>query len=432
MIPPLSRRAVLRGAGAIVALPWLEAMRRSAWADDLPPSRLVVWFVPNGMYPPQFRPPTEGAGYQLSPVLQPLGALSSQVTVISGLANRPAMVPRAEEHCYCTGSVLTCVAPVPLSGASARNGRSMDQFAADVIGAGTPHRSLALGSESAGICTMPWCAGGAHISWSDANAPAGKLTEPRAVFHLLFGTGPEGLDLEQQQRRARYRHLIVDRVADDAQRLQARLGAADRQTLDAWLTGLFEVERRIDPAPASQCDAPPTPGDALDTPSHVAVMNELMALALQCGQTNVLTYMLGNARSVRPYPFLGWNGPHHGYSHHAGAPYDLAALQAIGAWEVARFAAFVQRLADVPEGNGTLLDHTAALFLSGMGDPDPHYPIELPVMVAGGAALGLNPGRHVALPTERPLAELHLELLAAVGAPRATFGADGLQPLGVL
>ena len=444
MTTRLTRRALFGAAGAALAIPLLESLspRRAAQAGvPLLPRRIIVWYVPcgiNGSSANAFRPVTAGADYALPPMLAPLAALRSEVLVLSGLANRPAQASYlgvndgAGDHARGTGSFLTNARIVKTEGAGVRNGVSFDQVAAAAIGAETRLPSLQLGIDggaATGGCDSGYsCAYARNISWSDATTPVPKLTNPAVVFDQLFAGG------ESEALRARrqvYQSSVLDYVLDDAARLSPRLGQTDRQKLDQYLTAVRELERRIlSAAGPTTCVAPPRPVDGLAFADLVGVMNQLMAMALRCDATRVITFMLGNAGSSRDYSFAGAAGAHHELSHHMSDPAKLAKLQTIGTWEVQQFAALLGLLDGMREPDGTsLLDNTAVLISSEIGDGNSHPHAALPVLVAGRCGGALTPGRHVVYADERPIANLYLALLQAVGASTRSFGLEGTRVL---
>jgi hypothetical protein len=440
----ITRRALLGGAGVALSIPLLESLwpRRSATAGvpELP-RRLVVWYVPcgiNGSTPNAFRPATAGAAYALPPMLAPLAALRSEVLVLSGLANRPAQASYlgvsdgAGDHARGTGSYLTNARIVKTEGAGVRNGVSFDQVAAAAVGSSTRLPSLQLGVDggaATGGCDSGYsCAYARNISWADATTPVPKLTNPAVVFDRLFAGG------ESESLRARrevYQASVLDYVRDDATRLQSALGATDRHKLDQYLTAVRELERRILASGVSaSCTAPPRPVDGLAFTDHVGVMNQLTAMALRCDATRVVTFMLGNAGSSRDYSFIGAPGAHHELSHHMSDPDKLAKLQTIGTWEVRQFANLLTQLDAMREPDGTsLLDNTAVLFSSEIADGNSHTHSGLPVLLAGRCGGALDPGRHVVYAEERPIANLYLALLRALGSSATSFGLEGTRVL---
>jgi hypothetical protein len=437
---PLSRRTLLRGAGAAVALPLLEGMlpraARAASSGGGPGGarRLVVFYVPCGMHMEAWTPKEAGAGYALTPLLQPLAPVKEHVLVVSGLANRPAYPDVPAPHTGGTGSFLTA-RKVGADGAL-RNGVSMDQVAARQLGALTPFPSLELGLDgsAAGVCEGGYsCAYLSNISWASETLQTSKEVNPHALFARLFGGGE--LTTAEAERRRRLRTSVLDAVRSDAERLSVQLGVDDRRRMDEYLTAVRELERRLQAQGASATCEPGAPPGALPPgpsgmPAHAAAMMDLMALALRCDQTRVITFMLGNGASARQFPFLGVSGQHHALSHHQGDPAKVASLVRIGTWEVEQLSSFLQRLLAVRAPDGTtLLDDTVVLFSSEMGDGNTHERRDLPVLLAGRAGGRLHPGRHLRLPAETPLANLHLTLLSLLDVPLERFGEDGTQRL---
>lgn len=437
---PLTRRALLGSAGVALAIPALESLlpRPSAQAQPrVIPRRLLIYYVPNGMNGSStgaFRPTATGRDYALTPILEPIGALRSEVLVLSGLSNRPAAASYGGtndgpgDHARGTGSFLTCARLRKTEGTNIQNGISVDQVAAGAVGMSTRFPSLQLGVDggaSAGNCDSGYsCAYARNISWASATTPLPKLTNTATIFDRLFAGGE---DAAARARRQAYQSSVLDYVRQDATRLQPRLGATDRRKLEEYLDSVREVERRVSMgAGARACATPPRPSDGMDFQRTLAVHHELMALAFQCDHTRVITFMLGNAGSGRNYAFLGADGGHHELSHHQRDARKLAALQTIGAFEVRQFAALLGRLRTLTESDGSgLLDHCAVLFSSEISDGDAHNHTNLPVLLAGRCGAQLDPGRHVAFTGDPPIANLYLALLKALGVRAERFGAEG-------
>ncbi len=444
MTTKLTRRALFGAAGVALSIPLLESVapRRSAVAGvPVPPRRLIVWYVPNGINGSTanaFRPLAAGAGYALTPMLMPLSPLRSQFSVLTGLSNRPAQASYmgsndgAGDHARGTGSFLTGARIAKTEGAGVRNGVSFDQVAAASIGASTRLPSLQLGVDggsATGGCDSGYsCAYARNISLAGATTPVPKLTNTAVIFDRLFASGESAA---LRARREAYRTSVLDYVRGDAERLQPRLGATDRQKLDEYLTAVRELERRImASAEATTCETPPRPVDGLAYAETVTVMNSLMAMALRCDVTRVITFMLGNAGSSRDYAFAGAAGAHHELSHHMSDPEKLARLQTIGTWELRQFAALLTLLDGMHEADGSsLLDHSAVLFSSEISDGNGHWHHGLPVILAGRCGGELSPGRHVVYSEERPIAMLYLALLRALGVTASSFGLEGTRAL---
>jgi hypothetical protein len=426
--------------GVALAVPVLESLlpRRSAAAQPRTiPRRLLIYYVPNGMNGSTtgaFRPSGTGRDYALTPILEPLGDLRGEVLVLSGLSNRPAAASYAGsndgpgDHARGTGSFLTCARLRKTEGTNIQNGISVDQVAAGAVGMATRFPSLQLGVDggaSAGNCDSGYsCAYARNISWASATTPLPKLTSPGTIFDRLFAGGEEAA---ARARRQAYQASVLDYVREDATRLQGRLGATDRRKLEEYLTSVREVERRVAMGAGGRVCAPPArPAEGMDFSRTLGVFHELMALAIQCDQTRVLTFMLGNAGSGRNYAFLGADGGHHELSHHQRDARKLAALQTIGAFEVRQLALLLGRLRSLTESDGsTLLSHTAVLFSSEISDGDAHNHTNLPVLLAGRLGGQLDPGRHVVYPGDPPIANLYLALLKGMGVTAARFGVEG-------
>jgi hypothetical protein len=433
MSPAWTRRAFLRGAGVALALPLLPSLLpRAARSEDRPPVRLVFWYVANGIHMPAWRPTRTGEGYDLPLILAPLAPVQAHVSVLSGLTNLAGRFNVPGDHARGTGCFLTCERPLLTADANILNGISVDQVAAQAVGSATPYPSLQLGLEaggSAGNCDSGYsCAYTRNISWADERTPLPKLHDPRVVFDRLFG-GVEGSDPAESDRRRALRLSVLDAVAEDARALQGRASASDRAKLDQYLTGVREVERRVQEFDGAVCDAPQRPIDT-DVPGRAAAMNGLMTAALQCDMTRFMSYMFANGGSGRSHTWIdGASGNHHGISHHQNEPGEHRKLEAINRWEVSMFADFIARLADVEEADGSrLIDNTLVYFSSEISDGNRHNHDDLPTLLAGAGGGAARPGRHLDLRGE-PVANLFLSMLRAVGVERSSFGMDGTRPL---
>lgn len=437
---PLSRRAFLGGAGAAVALPFLDAMRPGlAWGQgrprgETPPKRFLAWYVPNGIHMAAWTPVGEGREWALSPILEPLAPVREHVLVLSGLANLPSRPDGPGDHAAGTAGFLTARHVHKTEGADIRNGVSVDQVLAEQIGGDTRFPSLVLGLEGGGNvggCDSGYsCAYSRNISWAGPRTPVAKEINPRAVFDRLFQGVDPAATRAQIEKRRRYRRSILDFVLDDARRLHGKLGRSDQAKLDEYLTGIRALERQLEAVEdGPRCEPGARPDDGGNLAARVRQMNDLMALAFQCDLTRVATFMLGNGGSNRPYPFLGVNDGHHQISHHQGNPRNLEQLQAIDTWEVEQLAYLLQRLRSIDEGDGTLLDHCLVFFSSEIEDGDAHRHTNLPVLLAGKAGGAVTPARHVVYRDRPPIANLFVSIIRALGGRAETFGDDGTGPL---
>ncbi|MCA9540165.1 MAG: DUF1552 domain-containing protein [Myxococcales bacterium] len=438
---PLSRRAFLRGTGLALSLPFFDAMRPAmSWAGGaapVPPVRFIAFYVPCGIHMPAWWPATVGPDFEITPILEPAAPFRDRLLVLGGINNRPARPDGPGDHAAGTGSFLTAAHCFKTEGADIRNGQSIDQHIANAVGQGHRFPSLILGAEgggNAGGCDSGYsCAYSRNISWVDENTPAAKETRPVSVFNRLFAGAGDGVDAETLRKKQLYRRSLLDFVLDDAQRLQAKLGATDRGKLDEYLTGVRELERQIDLAEAQACDAGLRPERADDFRDTVRQMIDLTALTVECDLSPVVTFMLGNGGSNRAYPFLGIPEGHHQLSHHQGNVENHVKLQAIDTWEMEQFAYLLGRLDAIDEGNGTALDNSVIFFSSEIEDGNSHSHFDLPILVAGRAGGRLQSGQYVRFPGGRAdgpsMGNLFITLAGLCGAPAAAFGDDGLAPL---
>ena len=429
-----NRRAFLGGAGVAVALPFLASLRPRrvrAQAAEVK-RRLLVIYTPNGMNMADWTPAATGADYALTPILAPLSAIRSKVLVLSGIDNHPAESDGFGQHAPATASFLTCTHVAKSQ--EIANGVSMDQVAAGRLGAATRFASLQLGTDggsSAGGCDGGYsCAYTHNISWAGRGRPMPKMVSPRAVFDLLFA----GFDPDQtaaaRERRLLYDHSVLDAVAADADRIEGRLGASDRAKLDQYLTGVRELELRL--GTSAECAVAERPPEGIDFPVKVRLMLDLMALAIQCDLTRVVTFMMGNSISGHSFPWIGVPDAHHPLSHHQNDPGKLAKLTTIDRWEVEQMVYLAQKLDAMDDGDGaTVLDNSLIYFSSEVADGNRHENVNLPILLAGRAGSTIRPGRHVHYGDGR-LADLYISLLHHLGAPVDAFGDDGTQLIGQL
>jgi hypothetical protein len=439
----ISRRSALRGLGVTIALPLLEAMRPrpARGAAPQPPVRLAFVYAPNGKHMPDWTPKAEGAGFELPVTLAPLQAVKDDVLVLSGLAQRKACGngDGPGDHARAMATFLTGCQARKTGGADLRVGVSVDQVAAARVGRHTRFPSLEVGCEGGrdgGGCDHGYsCAYQTNLSWRTASTPAAKEVDPRLVFERLFGGRVRGGADADRARRERGRRSVLDFVAEDARHLQGRLGAADRRKLDEYLTGVRELEQRIERAqPVAEVGqahmARPT-GVPQNFQEHARLLGDLIALAFRADLTRVVTFVLGNDGSNRSYSEVGVPDGHHDLSHHGRDPAKYAKLKAINRFHVVQFAYLLERLKAAPEGGGTLLDACLVVYGSGISDGDRHNHDDLPILLAGRGGGTIHPGRHVRYPGGTPLNNLYLSLLERMGVPVPTFG-DSTGRLGAL
>ena len=433
----LPRRTFLRGAGATLALPLLDGMvpafaavRRSA-AKPVP--RLFTGYVPNGVIMDRWTPAAEGALTALPPTLEPLTPFRDKLLVVSGLADAPAFPLPGEgtgDHVRAAATFLTGVHPKKTDGPDIRGGTSMDQMAAGVLGRETVLASLELAidpNELIGACEAGWsCAYANTLSWRNPTTPLPMENQPRAVFERLFGDAD---DTTPEARRARLREdrSILDSLVREVADFQRVLGPGDRTKVTQYLDAIRDVERRIRLAETrSHRELPELarPGGGIpDTfEEHARVMLDLQVLAFQADLTRVVTFMMSREVSPRTYPELGIPDPHHGLSHHQNRPEQMAKLAKLNRHHVEQLAYFMEKLAATPDGDGTLLDQVLIQYGCGISDGNQHLHVNLPVLVAGGAAGAVEGGRHMRVAEETPLTNLQLAVLEKLGVPTEKLG----------
>lgn len=431
----LPRRTFLKGLGATIALPALDAMTPAlARASQAPavPARLVFTYVPNGVTLSDWRPAAEGVGFDLPRILKPLEGVRDDLMVLSGLAheNGKALGDGPGDHARAAASYLTGVHPKKTAGADIRNGISIDQVIAGELGSRTRFPSLELGcdeSRTVGNCDSGYsCAYTNSISWRGEALPMPPETNPRLVFERLFGTFDAGLPPEVRERRQMYRRSILDLVVDRTRSLEATLGPSDRRKLDEYLAGIREVEQRIAAAEQESREVEPwlekPSGVPIQFTDYVALMFDLQVLALQSNMTRIITMMVGREGSLRTYPEIGVPDPHHPLTHHGGKTDWVEKVTKINELHMQLFAAFVQKLKATPEGDGSLLDHTMVVYGSGLADGDRHTHEDLPVLLVGGRNAGLHPGRHLVYRSGTPMTNLYLTLADRMGVRPERIG----------
>lgn len=441
---PISRRTVLRGVGATLALPWLEAMlpsRRAMAATTLkPPLRMAVLYMPNGVNSEKWTPAGEGRDFTLSPTLEPLADFKSDILVLTNLWNRGSEA--SEGHYVKTSGFLTSTTITKTYGVDLScNGTSMDQVAAQRAGRQTPLPSLelAMDSISTGVdnnvgYTRVY---GSHISWAGPTRPLPREINSRHVYERLFrASQPQTAGTAQDK-------LLLDRVLSDANRLRDKLGVADRQRLDEYLQSVRSLEERVDRTAentrsewAPRCDLSAATRPEQDPATHtenVRWMLDMMALALQSDTTRICTFMFGNAVSGRNFSFLdGVRGGHHDISHHQKNAEKLEMYYLINRWHIEQYAYLLNKLRHMQEGEGTVLDNSMILFGAGLRDGDAHSPHNLPLVLGGRGGGRIAGGQHLVYEKDTALSNLYLCLLDAFGTPVEKF-ADSTGPLpGVL
>ena len=429
----LPRRTFLKGLGVSLALPMLDAMTPAlASAASKPsPTRLAFTYVPNGVTMEAWTPAESGAAFAFPRILKPLEAYRSQTLVLSGLAqvNANALEDGAGDHARAAACYLTGVHPKKTAGDDIHAGISVDQIAAQHIGADSRFPSIELGcddSRTVGNCDSGYsCAYTNSLSWRSPTSPMPPETNPRLAFERLFGGLDAGLDPAARAMRRRDRRSILDIVAERTSSLVVTLGASDRRKVDEYLTSVREIERRIEVAERDTTEVTPD----FEMPSGVPVlfadyaslMFDMQAIALQADLTRVSTLMLGREGSLRTYPEIGVPDPHHPLTHHRDNPEWIEKVTKVNVFHMEQFAKFVGKLASTPDGDGTLLDHTVIVYGSGIADGNKHTHENLPVLVVGGGA-GFKGHRHLVYDDNTPMTNFYLTLLDRVGVREDQIG----------
>ena len=418
----LPRRTVLRGIGSAIALPFLDGMVPAfstlGHAAAAPTKRLAIVYVPMGAYMKKWTPPTEGP-LELSEILQPLAPFKERALVISGLNMQNADSRDG-------GGVHSRIQPCWLTGMHAKRtegpdmevGISMDQVAARAIGGETQLESLELSLERAdtlGACDLGYtCAYTSTLAWRGPSTPMPMEHNPRAVFERLFGAS-DSTDPETRLSDIRRTRSILDSVVDDITRITAAVGPRDTAKIDEYLDAVRDIERRIEKAEQQIDQELPAMDQPVGVPREFAeytrLMFDLNALALQADLTRISTFMMGRELSVRTYPEIGVPEQHHGLSHHQNNIEKLEAQARLNTFHLVLFTHFLEKLEAVPDGDGSLLDHTMVLYGSGMSDSNLHLPNDVPTIVLGGSTFNITPDRHVRYPEGTPLTNLQLTLL---------------------
>ena len=426
----LSRRTVLRGAGAMLGLPLLDAMVpafmpivKSAAA---PIHRFQAVYAPNGMAMEYWTPAAVGNTFELTPILEPLAPFRNQLLVVSGLNSSWHAVHAGASGVFLTGT--------PRGGKSETDviaSTSMDQVLAQRFGDSTQLASLELSMDHkahAGECTAGLnCAYTQTISWRTPTMPLPMENNPRAVFERLFGDSGSP-DPAARLARMRESKSILDSVTEKLSDLRRELGPQDRSKLEEYTEAVRDVERRIQRAEEQTGVELPFVAQPQGAPAvfedHLALMFDLQLLALTCDLTRVVTFMLGREQSTRTYPQVGVPDAHHPLSHHQNQPDLIALMSRINTYHVKLFSDYVARLRATPDGDGSLLDQMTILYGSGLSNSTRHAADNLPLLLVGGGAGRLKGGRHLKYPPEITIANLHLTLLDKFDVPLEQFGAS--------
>ena len=423
----IPRRAFLRGAGAALALPFLDAMTPAFAAQGARPIRLSFIEVPNGIMMDKWTPVAEGTGFALTPVLEPLAQFRDRMLVIGGLdQNQAEALPNevGGDHPRACTAWLTGAHARMTSGADLRAGMSADQVAAMEFGKYTQLASLEAGLESAevvGACESAYsCAYYNTISWRNETTPLPMENRPRAIFERLFGDGGS-TDPALRLARIEENRSILDAVTEDVLRLRGKLAPADRGKIDQYLEAVRDVERRIQKAEAqADREIPQVTGPA-GIPAvfseYYKLMADLQVLAWQTDMTRVCTFQIGHEMSGRAYPETGFGDAHHSVTHHQGDREKIEKTIQINIFHAKMLSYYLERLRSTPDGDGSLLDHAMILYGSALSDGNLHLYTNLPLLLVAGGVGGIRGGRHLRYPAGTPMTNLLLTMLDKAGVP---------------
>src|SRR5580704_10299693 len=424
----IDRRAFLRGTGAVLALPLLDAMTPAFATGAARPTRMGFIEVPNGIMNLQNEWAPKAVGdLEITPILQPLADFKDRLLVMSGLDSQAAaglgFEPGGDHPRACT-AWLTGTHAKMTAGADLKAGVSVDQVAAKHFGKETQISSLEVGLESAeivGSCESAYsCAYYNTISWRDESTPLPMENRPRALFERLFGaagtTDPKVLAALRQEDRS-----ILDAVSGDVKRLRGKLGGKDRGKIDQYTDALRDVERRIQRAEAQKDrDIPALEGPG-GIPSvfsdYYKMMADLMVLACQTDMTRVITFQMGHEMSLRSYPELGFTDSHHSQTHHHGEGDKIAKVIQINTLHMKMLSYYLDKLRSTPDGDGSLLDHSMILYGAALSDANLHLYTDLPLMLVAGGVNGIKGGQHIRYPNRTPMSSLLLTMLDKAGVP---------------
>lgn len=448
----IPRRTFLRGAGVALGLPLLEAMGRvlpgasplaRATAESAPrirpPVRMACLYFPNGVWERSWHPAVPGPDYPMPFALEPLQPHRDQLLVFSGLDK--AHSHGGDGHYAKTANFLTGLHVRKTTGKNLDvGGMSIDQLCAGRLGHLTPLPSLELGIDPviSGIDTNVGYTRlyGSYISWRSPSIPVAREIQPRLAYERLFGVFRAARQADAGESRGQQdQQALLDLVLEDARDLRRQLGRDDQFKLDEYLDSVRGVEKRLGffsradrrewHSQWTAADPPAAPvGAPGDHQEHVRLMLDLIVLAFQTDATRISTFMFANDVSGKNFSALipGVAGGHHELSHHQDKPEKYEPYSKINRWHAAQLAYLLDKMAAIPEGEGTLLDHSMVLFGSSFSDGNRHDPSNLPILLAGRGGGSVRPGRHLASPKGTPLCNLYVSLLERMGTPVEAFG----------
>ena len=429
----LSRRTMLRGMGAAIGLPVLDAMAPAMASSKLPgkaPVRMAFVYVPNGIDMRNWNPTWEGPLQALPRILKPLEPLKSEITLLGNLThnNGRALLDGAGDHGRCCGAYLTGMQPKKTM-VDIKAGISCDQIVARQIGSQTRFPSLEIGLEDArqaGDCDSGYsCAYTNNLAWRSESQPLPPILDPRALFERLFGSGAE-LTPEQRRRQAKFRRSILDFAAEDTRKLQTNLGPTDRRKLDEYLSSIRDIERQIERA--EQDNSQVNPGMAkpygvpADFAEHFKLMTDMITVAFQADLTRVLTFLVTREGTSRAYRELGIPDGHHPLTHHRNDPEMMEKVCRINEYHVRQLAAWFLKLQSIKEGDSNILENSMIVYGAGLADGNRHSHEDLPTLIAGRGGKFFKPGRRILYRKETPMSNLFLTMMDRMDVKADHFG----------
>ena len=423
----IPRRTFLRGTGASLALPVLDAMTAAFAAQPVRPIRLAFIEVPNGIMMDKWTPATEGAGFALTPILEPLAQFRDRMLVLSGLDQQQSAALGFEiagDHPRACTAWLTGAHAKMTSGADLRAGISVDQVAAREFGKYTQLGSLEVGLESSevvGSCESAYsCAYYNTISWRNDTTPLPMENRPRAIFERLFGDAGRS-DAKTRLAQRQDERSILDSVTEEVKRLRGMLGGSDRGKIDQYLEAVRDLERRMQLAEKQGDHELPQIAGPAGVPQvfseYYKLMADLMVLAWQTDMTRVCTFQIGHEMSGRAYPEVGFGDAHHSVTHHQGDPEKIAKVIQINIFHTKMLAYYLDKLRSTPDGDGSLLDHAMILYGGALSDGNLHLFTDLPLLLVAGGVGGIEGGRHIRYPRGTPMGNLLLTMLDKANVP---------------
>ena len=429
----LSRRTLLRGVGAAIALPVLDAMAPAMAASKLPgkpPVRMAFVYVPNGIDMRNWNPAWEGANQELPRILKPLEPLRNEITLLGNLThnNGRALLDGAGDHGRCCGAYLTGVQPKKTM-VDIKAGISCDQIVANKIGTETRFPSLEVGLEDArqaGDCDSGYsCAYTNNLAWRSETQPLPPILDPRALFERLFGSGAE-LTPEQRKLQSKFRRSILDFAAEDTRKLQMNLGPTDRRKLDEYLSSIRDIERQIEKAEKDNSQVnpgmPKPYGVPADFAEHFKLMTDMITVAFQADLTRVLTFLVTREGTSRAYRELGIPDGHHPLTHHRNDPEMMEKVCRINEYHVQQLSKWFQKLHSIQEADGSILDNSMIVYGAGLADGNRHSHEDLPTLIAGRGGKFFKPGRRVLYRKETPMSNLFLTMMDRMDVKVENFG----------